>query len=153
MKQNTLITLLPVATGTASATSQVYLADIRHHLCGGRRICLNGAVPPASSVTFTVSGTPTAVGNDTYMVSVIASGETIYQPYRPNGGCTCNKQDFFNVIFEIPVYSATGVPSVSVAAGDIVATKAVAENDCCNVTAIVSVASSIIVTTTPPAAA
>lgn len=152
MKQNTLITLLPVPTGTASATSAIYLVDIRHRLCGGRRVCINGSVPPTSEVSFAVTGTPVSVGNNTYMVTVIASGATLYQPYKSQCGCSCNKQDYFNEVFEIPVYSATGVPVVTVSAGDVVATKPLPLEDCCNVTSIVSVASSILVTVTPPTA-
>lgn len=152
MKRNTLITLLPVATGTASATSQTYLVDIRHILCGGRRICVNGSVPPVSNVSFTITGAPQAVGNDTYIVSVIVSGSATYQPYQQGCGCACPRQDFFNEIFEIPVYSATGVPAVSVSAGDITSTKAIAEEECCNVTGIISVASSLLVSVTPPTA-
>lgn len=152
MKHNTLITLLPVATGSASATSQTYLVDVRHRLCGGRRICIGGSVPPTSDISFTLSGSPVAVGNDTYMVTVIVSGSTLYQPYRPNCCETCNRQDFFSEIFEIPVYSATGVPTVTVAAGTSVATKALPHEDCCNVTNTVSVAGTILVTVTPPAA-
>lgn len=152
MKQNTLITLLPVPTGTASATSQTYLVDVRHRLCAGRRVCVNGNVPPVSSVRFTLSGTPTAVGNNTYIVSVIVSGETIYQPYTQGCGCNCSRQDFFNEVFEIPVYSATGVPSVTLTAGDITSTKAIAEEECCNVTGVISVACSLLVSVTPPTA-
>lgn len=151
MKQNTLITLLPVPNGTATATT--YLVDIRHRLCGGRRLCIGGEVPPTSQVQFLITGAPKAVGNNTYMVSVIASGSTVYKPYNPNCGCGCNRQDFFNEVFEVPVYSATGVPEVTVTAGDVVSTQPVALEDCCNVTSVVSVAATILVSVTPPAGA
>jgi hypothetical protein len=143
-----------VPTATPSATSQEYMLDLVHYLCGNRKVCINGSYPLQGVLNCTVDGSPVSVGNNAYAVTVNVTGSVNYKPYVQGCCDVCPKQDFVGLKLTIPVYSATGVPTVTLStAGSVVYTTAIATQDCCSITNEVRMLTSLIVTTTPPAAA
>lgn len=151
--ETVLTSLAVVPTGTQSATSQEYMLDLTHYLCGNRKVCIGGNYPLQGVLNFTLDGAPVSVGNDAYAVTVNVTGSVNYKPYVQGCCNVCPKQDFVGLKLTIPVYSATGVPTVTLStAGSVVNTTAIATQDCCSITNEVRMLTSLIVTTTPPTA-
>lgn len=151
--ETVLTSLAVVPTGTQSATSQEYMLDLTHYLCGNRKVCIGGNYPLQGVLNFTLDGVPVSVGNDAYAVTVNVTGSVNYKPYVQGCCNVCPKQDFVGLKLTIPVYSATGVPTVTLStAGSVVNTTAIATQDCCSITNEVRMLTSLIVTTTPPTA-
>ena len=127
----------------ATATDATYVVDLTHYTCGNKKICANGAYPISCQLSYQVYNAPRPVGNDTYVVDVLATGTCSYMPYR-NGqnqcGCGSNCPVTENVwtIVSVPVASAT-VPTIT--AGTVLATPT-NMSDCCNVTNAVSLVGS-----------
>lgn len=142
-----------VPTGTLTATSQEYMLDLVHYLCGNRKVCINGSYPLQGVLNFAVNGSPISIGNNAYEVTIDVTGSVNYRPYIPNCCDPCPRQDFVGLKIVVPVYSATGVPTVTLdSASSIVATSAVATQDCCSVTNEIRMVTSLIVNTTAPTA-
>lgn len=151
--ETVLTSLAVVPTGTQSATSQEYMLDLTHYLCGNRKVCINGSYPLQGVLNFSLDGTPVSVGNNAYAVTINVTGSVAYKPYMQGCCEVCPRQDLVGLKVVIPVYSATGVPTVALSnASSIVATSAVATQDCCTITNVVRMVTSLIVTTTPPTA-
>jgi hypothetical protein len=151
--ETVLTSLAVVPTGTQSATSQEYMLDLTHYLCGNRKVCIGGNYPLQGVLNFTLDGAPVSVGNDAYAVTVNVTGSVNYKPYVQGCCNVCPKQDFVGLKLTIPVYSATGVPTVTLSTvGSVVNTTAIATQDCCSITNEVRMLTSLIVTTTPPTA-
>jgi len=127
----------------ATATDATYVVDLTHYTCGNRKICANGAYPISSQLTYQVYNAPRSVGNDTFVVDILATGTCSYMPYR-NGqnqcGCGCNCPVTENIwaIVSVPVTSET-VPTVT--AGTVLANPTNL-TDCCNLTNAVSLVGS-----------
>ena len=127
----------------ATATDATYVADLTHYLCGNRKLCANGAYPITGDLNYRVVGAPQPVGNDTFVVDILITGNVTYMPYR-NGqsqcGCECACPRTENVwaTVSVPWGSATA-PAVT--AGDVIASPTNLR-DCCNVTNAVSMACS-----------
>ena len=95
----------------ATATSATYVVDLTHYCCGNRKICANGAYPVTGELSYKAMGLPESVGNDSYVLDVLVTGNVTYMPYR-NGqnscGCGCNCPITENVwaTVSVPVTSA-----------------------------------------------
>lgn len=117
----------------ATATDATYVIDLTHYTCGNRKICANGAYPLTADLNFRVYNAPRAVGNDTYVCDILATGTVTYLPYKcGQNQCSCNCPVTENIwaIVSVPVSSAT-VPTIT--AGDVLATPT-GMSDCCSVT-------------------
>lgn len=149
-----LTSLTVVPTGTQTATSQEYMLDLTHYLCGNRKVCIGGNYPLQGVLNFSLDGALVSVGNNAYACTVNVTGSINYKPYVQGCCNVCPRQDLVGLKIVIPVYSATGVPTVALSnTSSIVATSAVATQDCCTITNVLRMVTSLIVTTTPPAAA
>lgn len=148
-----LNSIIPVENGTSVATQQQYYLDFTHYLCNNRKICVTGSYPLIASLTYQVKDV-SYVGQKTYAATIVYSGQVSYLPYQK--GCNpccdpCPKSDFIFGSFSVPVYSATGVPTVDLdtANQNILVSPANVE-DCCNITNAVELETTLIVNVTPP---
>jgi len=125
----------------ATATDATYVVDLTHYTCGNRKICANGAYPISCQLSYQVYNAPRSVGNDTYVVDVLATGTVSYMPHR-NGqgdyGCNCPVTENVWTVVSVPVSSAT-VPTIT--AGTVLANPTNL-SDCCNLTNAVSLVGS-----------
>ena len=126
----------------ATATDATYVVDLTHYTCGNRKICANGAYPISCQLSYQVYNAPRSVGNDTYVVDVLATGTVSYMPHR-NGqgdyGCNCPVTENVWAVVSVPVSSAT-VPTIT--AGTVLANPTNL-SDCCNLTNAVSLVGSL----------
>lgn len=127
----------------ATAADATYVVDLTHYLCGNRKLCSSGAYPVTGDLKYRVVGAPQSVGNDTYVVDVLITGDVTYMPYR-NGqgqcGCECSCPRTENVWATVSVpWGAAAAPAVT--AGDVIANPTNMK-DCCQVTNAVSLVGS-----------
>ena len=144
--------------GVPTATAVTLAFELEHYFCGGRKICVNDAYPVQASLNFTV-GTPVSVGNNAYSVPIIITGNVTYMPFVNNNGCGCGCQPVCPIteglwcVASMYVTSATGVPTVTIAAPtSVIATPANVQT-CCTVTNACDIETAVNVTITPPATA
>ena len=126
-------TVIPVPGATA--TDATYCIDLTHYSCGNRKICANGAYPLTCNLNYQVYNAPRSIGNDSYVVDILASGTVTYLPYKCGQsqcgcGCECPVTENVWAIVSVPVASAT-VPTIT--AGTVLASPT-GMRDCCNVT-------------------
>lgn len=145
------VTAIP--TGTASATTQEYAVDMQHYLCGNKKICVNGQFPLSGVVNFSLAGTPVSIGNDAYLCTINVTGSLTYEPFVQGCCNVCPKQDYIGLQITVPVYSTTGVPTVVLSNTASVVNCSPIAYHCCDITSVVRMQTSFVVTTTPPAAA
>ena len=81
-----VVSLTTVPGGTAANAN--YLLALDHYNCGGRKICVNEALPISVDLKATAIGSPVDVGNGTFCQEVLISGTCTYMPYTC--GCQCN---------------------------------------------------------------
>ncbi len=128
----------------ATAESAVYVVDLTHYTCGNRKICANGAYPVTANLNYRVIGAPQSVGNNTWQVDVLITGQVTYMPYvqgQNRCGCGCNACPVTENIWasvSVPVASAT-TPLVE--GGEAIA-QPTNLRDCCSITNAVSIVDS-----------
>ena len=139
-------TCIPAPGSTAD--NATYVVDLTHYLCGNRKICANGAYPLSCDLKYKALSAPQPVGNDTYVLDVLITGNLTYMPYRQGQNqcgcgcdCCCPKTDNVWATVSVPVTSAD-IPTIT--AGEV---KADPTNlrDCCSLTNAVSLVGSFTV--------
>ena len=125
----------------ATAADATYVVDLTHYLCGNRKLCANGAYPITANLNYRVLNAPRAVGNDTYQVDILITGDVTYMPYR-NGQCNCE----CNCPRSENIYATVSVPWGAAAAPAVTAGEAYASpanlRDCCSITNACSIVGS-----------
>ena len=130
-------TCIPLSGGTADTTT--YVIEMTHYLCGNRKVCVNGAFPLVSNLTYTPQRVY-SVGNKAYNCDILISGTVTYMPYVCGGNqCdVCPRTDNVWTSVSVPL-SASDMPTVT--AGTTVTSPANVK-DCCSVTNAVSITTS-----------
>jgi hypothetical protein len=143
-----------IAAPGATAADATYVVDLTHYLCGNRKLCANGAYPLAADLSFKVLNPPRAVGNDTYQVDILITGDVTYMPYRNgqgNCGCDCNCPRSENIYATVSVpWGAADAPVVT--AGEAFASPT-NMRDCCSITNACSIVGSFNLATAAGASA
>ena len=126
----------------ATETSATYVVEMTHFTCGNKKICANGSFPVTANLNYRVMGTPQSVGNETYQVDVMITGQVTYMPYVSGQGmCGCNVCPVTE-----NVWATVSVPWASSDTPDVVAGNALANptnlKDCCSITNAVSIVDS-----------
>ena len=123
----------------ATAADATYVVDLTHYLCGNRKVCANGAYPLSGDLKYRALDAPQSVGNDSYVLDVLITGDVTYMPYRQNScECACPKTDNIYATVSVPCGSATA-PTIT--AGMVIASPTNMK-DCCSVTNAVSLVGS-----------
>lgn len=144
--------VIAVPTGTASATTQEYMVDLLHYLCGNRKVCVNGQFPLSAVLNFSLVGSPTSIGNDAYSCTINVTGSLTYEPFVQGCCNVCPRQDYIGLQITIPVYSATGVPTVTLSNASSVVDCSTIANNCCTITNMVRMQTSFVVNVVAPTA-
>ena len=101
--------MITVTTQSASATSQVFTAELTERLC--QAYCQNASIQPSVDVNYTIDDT-NLVGTELY-VTVKAQGTVTYVP--KNGNACCPKSKVFTEYFTTSFAGASGGSTVTVA--------------------------------------
>ena len=143
--------LVAVPTGTASVTTQEYMVDLLHYLCGNRKVCVNGQFPLSATLNFGLVGNPVSIGNNAYACTINVTGSLTYEPFVQGCCNVCPRQDYIGLQIVVPIYSATGMPSVTLSnTSSIVDCSTLATSNCCTLTNEVRMVTSLVVNTTAP---
>ena len=139
-------TLTPVPGATAA--NATYVVDLTHYTCGNRKICANGALPCAASLSYQVYNAPRSVGNGAYVMDILITGTCTYLPYKCGQnqcgcGCQCPVTENVWAVVSVPVAS-DAIPTI--APGTVLANPTNL-SDCCSVTDAVSLVGSFNLTT------
>lgn len=144
MPRSILRSILPIFTGTPSATQQTYCLNIVQKLC--RQICLDSFTPIISTLNFKYLGFNTISANY-YVLKIKIFGTVNYRSYKNN--CCQGQSESIELDIELPVYSINGtLPITVVLTSGTPANVAVQTQECCSLTDVIKVLDYVTVNTT-----
>lgn len=139
----TIVEYLTTIPG-GTATNANYLLSLEHYLCGNRKVCTQESFPISANLSATAIGSPVSVGNGSYCVEVLVSGNITYLPFTC--GCNCNvcpRTEGVYVSICVPC-SSSAVPTLTIGTSVASPTNIA---PCCNVTNAVAITTTLNVTT------
>lgn len=132
--QTSVLEIIPVATGTTTASPRTFYVDLVHHLCRNRKICISAQFPLSGTMRVTAQHVAN-IGTNLYSVTLQLVGTVSYIPYV--GGCnSCEVCPVTETVFTsitVPMFSTTA-PVISVTQPTVVLVTPTNVKDCCSIT-------------------
>jgi hypothetical protein len=121
-------------------TSTTYVFDLSHFLCGNRKTCVSSAYPINATLSYKLESVE-QVGDSAYAGNIAVTGTITYMPYSCNCCNVCPITEGIFTTLVVPLGSETG----NTVTGGIVVATAIPTRDCCTITNLIDIESSVTV--------